>query len=332
MHILLVKVALGMDKVVLQSLVKALVVLVALPCALCCSGPAAGGKLHRRWAEEQPFVVQFLLVKLALGMDKVVPQSLAKASILTDSAFACGYGCRTPRGGGVSSRPSGFAQVLQPDLEQVRCYGLPAPSLGVLGGPCEASRFSVLAMVGEVCRRGPGAQGLNMQEAVVCMELFGMVPFRQPGCWEPCWWRAFPVGGEVPGLRCRAWIPSRRVRNKLFKALHGNIAMVVANVGALSNLCLAVRSKPDVAQVQELWATVAEVRRAANELGYEAACAAGDPCLAAVLFRPGQGQQIQLPPLGAFTSRVAAACISLGGGCGCCLVSAYGARRARRSS
>ena len=81
MHILLVKVALGMDKVVLQSLVKALVVLVALPCALCCSGPAAGGKLHRRWAEEQPFVVHILLVKVALGMDKVVLQSLVKAGL-----------------------------------------------------------------------------------------------------------------------------------------------------------------------------------------------------------------------------------------------------------
>ena len=117
---------------------------------------------------------------------------------------------------------------------------------------------------------------------------------------------------------------SRRRRNRLHKALHGNPAVVVANIGALSNLRLAIRSKPDVALLQELWATAAEIRQAAKEHGYEAACAEGNPCLAAVLFRPGQGQQIKLPPLGEFTSRVAAACISLGGGCGCCYVSAYG--------
>ena len=80
--------------------------------------------------------------------------------------------------------------------------------------------------------------------------------------------------------------------------MHGNPTVVVANIGALSNLRLAIKSKPDVAVLQELWATAAEVRQAAKEHGYEAACAAGSPCLAAVLFRPGHGQQTQLPPLG----------------------------------
>ena len=123
---------------------------------------------------------------------------------------------------------------------------------------------------------------------------------------------------------CRVWVASRRRRNRLHKTLRGNPAVVVANIGALSNLRLAIKSKPDVALLQELWATAAEVRQEAKEHGYEAACAEGNPCLAAVLFRPGQGQQIKLPPLGEFTSRVAAACISLGGGCGCCYASAYG--------
>ena len=102
-------------------------------------------------------------------------------------------------------------------------------------------------------------------------------------------------------LCCHVWAPSRKKKNQLFKALHGNPAVVVANIGALSNLHLAVKSKPDVALVQELWASAGEIRKAAKEHGYEAACAAGSPCLAAVLFRPGQGQQIQLPPLGEFS-------------------------------
>ena len=130
-------------------------------------------------------------------------------------------------------------------------------------------------------------------------------------CWRPIHW-------------CRVWVASRRRRNKPHKALHGNPTVVVVNIGALSNLRLAVRSKPDVALLQELWATAAEVRQEAKQQGYEAACAEGNPCLAAVLFRPGQGQQIKLPPLGECPSRVAAACVSLGGGCGCCYATAYG--------
>ncbi len=121
---------------------------------------------------------------------------------------------------------------------------------------------------------------------------------------------------------CRVLAPSRGRRNKLHKAMHGNPTFVVANIGALSNLHLAVNSKPYGALVQELRASAGEIRKAAKEHGYEAACADGSPCLAAVLFRPSQGHQIRLPPLGELTARVAAACITLGGGCGCCVVSA----------
>jgi hypothetical protein len=46
--------------------------------------------------------------------------------------------------------------------------------------------------------------------------------------------------------------------------------------------------------------------------------------LAAVLYRPGKGQQIPLQVVGELSSRFAAACVSLGGGCGCCVVSVYG--------
>jgi hypothetical protein len=42
------------------------------------------------------------------------------------------------------------------------------------------------------------------------------------------------------------------------------------------------------------------------------------------LYRPGHGQQIQLPLVGEFSSRIAAAVVSLGGGCGCCFASVYG--------
>ncbi len=51
--------------------------------------------------------------------------------------------------------------------------------------------------------------------------------------------------------------------------------VVVANVGALSKLRLAVRSQPDVALLQELWATSEEVRKEATEFGYVAAKAEG---------------------------------------------------------
>ena len=71
---------------------------------------------------------------------------------------------------------------------------------------------------------------------------------------------------------------SRKVRNRRSRALRGNIKAVVANVGALSNLRLAVRSEPDVALVQELWATADEIRKVAKELGYVAAVAAGSCC------------------------------------------------------
>jgi hypothetical protein len=131
-------------------------------------------------------------------------------------------------------------------------------------------------------------------------------------CWRPVQW-------------CRVWVASRRRRNRLHKALHGNPAVVVANIGAFSNLRLAVKSKPDVALLQERWATAAEVRQEAKEHGYEAASAEGNPCLAAVPSDRAKGSRsIKLPPLGEFTSRVAEACISLGGGCGCCYASAYG--------
>ena len=94
--------------------------------------------------------------------------------------------------------------------------------------------------------------------------------------------------------------------------------MVVANVGALSNLRLAVRSQPDVALLQELWASADDIRKEAKEHGYVAATAEGSICLSAVLYRPGHGQQIKLPLQGEFSSRIAVACVSLGGGRGCC--------------
>jgi hypothetical protein len=101
-------------------------------------------------------------------------------------------------------------------------------------------------------------------------------------------------------LEGRQWAPSRRQRNKQHRALHGNPKVVVANVGALSNLRLAVKSEPEVALLQELWASKEEIQSAAKELGYVAACAEGNPCLAAVLYRPGQGQQVKLQLQGDF--------------------------------
>ncbi len=119
------------------------------------------------------------------------------------------------------------------------------------------------------------------------------------------------------------WVP-RKVRNKQWKALHGNVKVVVANIGALSNLRLAVRTDPDVVVVQELRASKEAVEKAAKELGLVAACAKGDEVLAAVLFRPGFGQQLVVECAGEFGKRVAAAVISLGGGCGMCVASVYG--------
>ena len=85
------------------------------------------------------------------------------------------------------------------------------------------------------------------------------------------------------------------------RSLHGNIRVVVANIGGLSNMGLAVREGPDVALLQELWASAEDIRAEAKRHGYVAAVADGPECLAAVLFRPGTGQQLQLPPRGAFS-------------------------------
>jgi hypothetical protein len=52
--------------------------------------------------------------------------------------------------------------------------------------------------------------------------------------------------------------------------------------------------------------------------------AAGPECLAAVLFRPGMGQQLKVPLQDAFSARVAAAVVTLGGGHGFCCASVYG--------
>ena len=188
----------------------------------------------------------------------------------------------------------------------------------------------------DACRLRPlllaGAAGGEASAHAVCIHRLQLAAAFMPGCRNP-WGQGHSSGDGAAGDSawchvvaecwrpvqwCRVWVASRRRRNRLHKALHGNPAVVVANIGALSNLRLAIRSKPDVALLQELWATAAEIRQAAKEHGYETACAEGDPCLAAVLYRPGQGQRIQLPPLGEFSSRVAAACV------GCCYASAYG--------
>ena len=57
------------------------------------------------------------------------------------------------------------------------------------------------------------------------------------------------------------WAVSRRWRNRLHRALHGNIQLVVANVTALSNLRLALAGEPDEVVPQELWATRLQRRR-----------------------------------------------------------------------
>ncbi len=46
--------------------------------------------------------------------------------------------------------------------------------------------------------------------------------------------------------------------------------------------------------------------------------------MSVVFFRPGCGQQLKLPAQSEFGKIIAAACISLGGGCVCCLASLYG--------
>ena len=110
---------------------------------------------------------------------------------------------------------------------------------------------------------------------------------------------------------------SRRWRNRLHKALHGNIQVVVANVTALSNLRLALAGEPDEVVPQELWATRLQVEAEARLFGYAAAVGQEVPCLAAVLFRPGKGQPVKLPFKGEWDRRAAATTISLGVGYGC---------------
>ena len=120
------------------------------------------------------------------------------------------------------------------------------------------------------------------------------------------------------------WALSRRVRNRIQKAMRGNLKVTVANITALSNLRLVVGDDPDVILVQELWATKLQVEQAAKEFGYVAACGPGEQCLAAVLFKAGMGQQLHLPFEGEWARRTAAATISLGEGYGCCVASVYG--------
>ena len=76
--------------------------------------------------------------------------------------------------------------------------------------------------------------------------------------------------------------------------------------------------------LQELWAPAEDIRAEAKKFGYVVAAAEGPVCLAAVLFRPGMGQQLKLPLQGAFSTRVAAAVVTIGGGHGLCCASVYG--------
>ena len=91
------------------------------------------------------------------------------------------------------------------------------------------------------------------------------------------------------------WAVSRRWRNRLHRALHSNIQLVVANVTALSNLRLALAGEPDVVVAQELLATRLQVEAEARLFGYAAAEGQEETYLAAVLFRPGKGQPVKLP-------------------------------------
>ncbi len=100
----------------------------------------------------------------------------------------------------------------------------------------------------------------------------------------------------------KRWATSRKTCNRENRALRGNIKVVVANVGALSNLHVAVRTAPDVVLAQELWASAVDIRREAK-FGFVAAVAvaAGSCCMSAILYRPGRGQQIHLPLVGEFS-------------------------------
>ena len=57
----------------------------------------------------------------------------------------------------------------------------------------------------------------------------------------------------------KVWARSRRVRNRIQKAMRGNLKVTVAHITALSNLRLVVSDDPDVILVQELWATKLQV-------------------------------------------------------------------------
>ena len=92
-------------------------------------------------------------------------------------------------------------------------------------------------------------------------------------CIHCCWQelplathQRMPLASFVAGRACR-WFLARKVCNWMWKSMHGNIHIVVANVGALSNVQLAVRSKPEVALLQELWASSEEIRSEAKRLG-----------------------------------------------------------------
>ncbi len=93
-------------------------------------------------------------------------------------------------------------------------------------------------------------------------------------------------GAAAPAV---AWVPSRKLRNRRHRAEHGNFKVVVANVTALNNLRLAFAGEPDVALVQELWASKGEVAAEAKRLGYAVAVGAQEQCFAAVHLGLGEG-------------------------------------------
>ena len=134
-----------------------------------------------------------------------------------------------------------------------------------------------------------------------------------------------PSGREVACLRlwCRVWAASRKDRSRQHRALHGNLKVVVVNITALSNLRLALAGGPDVALLQEVRATKQELLAEAKVLGYMAAVGPDELCLAAVLFRPGRGQEMHLHCSGEWCSRTAAVIIDFGDGYACCMASVY---------
>ena len=122
---------------------------------------------------------------------------------------------------------------------------------------------------------------------------------------------------------CKAWrlcwAKSRKDRNQQHRSLHGNLQVVVANVTALSNLRLALASKPDVALLCEVRASRSQLLAEAKKFGYTAAVGGDGFCLAAVLFLPGKGQGLPLHCKGEWADRSAAAVIDLGNGYACCM-------------